>query len=77
MKKILIILVALFSFLYVKADVIKMQSTELALKLYDYETQSWNDWSDWKDCSVLIVINTDNDTFTKNVFDYYRDSSLE
>ena len=57
MKKILIILVALFSFLYVKADVIKMQSTELALKLYDYETQSWNDWSDWKDCSVLIVIN--------------------
>lgn len=64
MKKILIILVALFSFLYVKADVIKMQSTELALKLYDYETQSWHDWSDWEDCSVLIVINTDNDTFT-------------
>ena len=64
MKKILIILVALFSFLYVKADVIKMQSIELALKLYDYETQSWDDWSDWEDCSVLIVINTDNDTFT-------------
>lgn len=41
MKKILIILVALFSFLYVKADVIKMQSTEFALKLYDYETQRW------------------------------------
>ena len=52
MKKILIILVALFSFLYVKADVIKMQSTELALKLYDYETQSWNDWSDWKDSMI-------------------------
>lgn len=61
MKKILFILSCLFlCSTHSIAEVIKAQGTSFAYATYN-DNGYWNDWSDWQDCSVLVVINTDND----------------
>lgn len=60
--KRLLLLVTLFVFGIgiVSADILKLQATSLAYKsANDYGV--WSEWSDWESCSILVVINTDQD----------------
>ena len=60
MKKLLLILAFIFSFLTINAQVYRYKANSFAIK-YINEYGYWTDWSAWQSCDVTFTIDFDND----------------
>ena len=70
MKKLLFILILIFSICAVKAQTYKYYTTCFAYKYY--ENYGWTDWSEWERSHMLVVISTD-----RNIINIYSDKIQE
>lgn len=70
MKKLLFILILIFSICAVKAQTYKYYTTCFAYKYY--ENYRWTDWSEWERSHMLVVISTD-----RNIINIYSDKIQE
>lgn len=70
MKKLLFILILIFSICAVKAQTYKYYTTCFAYKYY--ENYGWTDWSEWERSHMLVVISTDS-----NIINIYSDKIQE
>ena len=62
MKKILIVLLLTIGIATTaEAQVAKFRATEVAFKAQN-SYGNWGNWSDWENCSILIVLNRNNNT---------------
>ena len=59
MKKILLILMVMFSVNAVAADIYIYKTTAFAMK--QVVNGRWTDWSDWEKSDMYVTINMDND----------------
>ena len=70
MKKLLFILILIFSICAVKAQTYKYYTTCFAYKYY--ENYGWTDWSEWERSHMLVVISTD-----RKIINIYSDKIQE
>ncbi len=43
------------------AEVFKLKSSALSIRVRNESTKKWSDWSSWEPKNVLIIVNTDKE----------------
>jgi hypothetical protein len=63
MKKLLLLIVAVFALNFAFAQVYKLKATDFAY-MYKSNYGNWSDWSTWDECSVLCTVDINKDRIT-------------
>ena len=65
MKKLFILLLALFCFVQFNyAEITKLRTSHIAYQSKNEYSGMWGEWGSWEDCNVLIVIDYDKERIT-------------
>lgn len=63
MKRLLPLIIALFTVQMAFTQVTKLKANAFAIRSLS-EYNGWSDWSDWSDCNILCVFDIANDRIT-------------